>query len=354
MFLLYPVKFWDWKNDIDYVLFGYKHVRLFFLFILLFFYFSFRVINIGTDAFEYKLLYDYISINNGMLPSYLANKELGFSFFNLIANYLGFDYLSFSSFYLSLSAIIVFFQFKNNPKLMLFLLYFLISSGYFMWISNGMRQAMAISIVMIAIGCINKESFSKYFIFIFIASLFHVSALIMLPFYFVKHFSCRYLFVFLIFSTLLKLLGVNLINADFINQMIIFIPGFNEYYHYLDSAKLSLNSDVGFQVVYMLKTLFFIFVFYISSFKDDESKSVIYLKFGSLSFIAYNLVGDVELVNRVLQYFNLSILISFSYFILNCGCNNKRYLISFSLLVFYFLVFSVENFKFFNAVYTYR
>lgn len=68
---------------------------------------------------------------------------------------------------------------------------------------NGMRQWIAASIVFTGTKyLINKRNFKKYSLIVLIASLFHASAIVMIPIYFIinsKTFSKRNLFLIIVF-----------------------------------------------------------------------------------------------------------------------------------------------------------
>lgn len=74
-------------------------------------------------------------------------------------------------------------KYSVNYTISVFL--FLASSDYISWMYNGIRQFMAVVITFASIGFLLKNSKIKYIIAILIASLFHQSALILIPFAFV-------------------------------------------------------------------------------------------------------------------------------------------------------------------------
>lgn len=62
---------------------------------------------------------------------------------------------------------------------------FLASTDYISWMYNGVRQFTAVVITFASVGFLLKNNKIKYIILIIIASLFHQSALILIPFAFV-------------------------------------------------------------------------------------------------------------------------------------------------------------------------
>lgn len=62
---------------------------------------------------------------------------------------------------------------------------FIASTDYLSWVQNGMRQFIAVTIIFAATDFIVKKQYVKAIVVVLIASLFHQSALLMLPIIFV-------------------------------------------------------------------------------------------------------------------------------------------------------------------------
>lgn len=139
----------------------------------------------GTDTMQY--LYTYIRyIDFSWAELFEKINGIGESGHLILTKLLG--YFSHPRIYLAVyAAITVFFVYctstKQKPETaaMAMLIY------YFVFFSNSlniMRQLAAISIVVYAFNFIFERSFFKYALTIFIATTFHTSAVLMLPFYF--------------------------------------------------------------------------------------------------------------------------------------------------------------------------
>lgn len=74
-------------------------------------------------------------------------------------------------------------KYSINYAVSIFL--FLASADYISWMYNGIRQFTAVVITFISAGLLLKNNKIRYIILVIIASLFHQSALILLPFAFV-------------------------------------------------------------------------------------------------------------------------------------------------------------------------
>lgn len=62
---------------------------------------------------------------------------------------------------------------------------FVVSTDYLSWMQNGMRQFVAVAIIVAGFPCIVKKEYLKSVLLIWLASLFHGSALLMIPIVFV-------------------------------------------------------------------------------------------------------------------------------------------------------------------------
>lgn len=137
--------------------------------------------NIG-DTFFYRRIYD---LNDFTLEYVLSEKDKGFGFLQLILkNYLSDDsqILVFTAALIT-HTIIVYILY-NYSRLIEISLFVYITGGLFLVSMNGIRQVLAAAIAFIAIKYLINGNMIKYFLIIILASFFHQSALILLPFYF--------------------------------------------------------------------------------------------------------------------------------------------------------------------------
>src|SRR5690606_19464441 len=79
-------------------------------------------------------------------------------------------------------------RFSNNYILSVFIY---ITFGFYTFLFNGLRQGIAMAVCFLALPYLINKNKLKYFLLIVIASLFHTSAWVMLPFYFLVHMKLR-------------------------------------------------------------------------------------------------------------------------------------------------------------------
>ncbi len=90
--------------------------------------------------------------------------------------------------------------------------FFYIASGMYIVTMNGMRQYLAAAIIFAATPFLLKKDWKKYFLVVIFASLFHQSALILIPAYFFAHGKAWRTRTFI-------LLGAGVIFMVFYNQL---------------------------------------------------------------------------------------------------------------------------------------
>ncbi|WP_404452328.1 EpsG family protein [Virgibacillus necropolis] len=142
--------------------------------------------NIG-DTYFYKYAYE---LNDFTWEYILSQKDIGFGFLQMfLKNYISEDpqILIFATALIT-NVIIIIVLYKYSRMIELSL-YVYITGGLFLVSMNGIRQVLAAAIVFAATKFLIEGNWIKYFLVILFASLFHLSALILLPIYFLVRFK---------------------------------------------------------------------------------------------------------------------------------------------------------------------
>ena len=141
------------------------------------------------DTEVYRQTFYSIPTSLGQLSAYLTEntKDQGFSIFNgvlktIIGNNDKMFFLIIAIF--QLLCIVYFFRNYSNDYLMCMFM-FVASTDYLSWMFNGMRQFIAVCIVLLAFGLVLKKKYIPAIAIILLASTIHGSALLMLPLIFV-------------------------------------------------------------------------------------------------------------------------------------------------------------------------
>jgi transmembrane protein EpsG len=120
---------------------------------------------------------------------YIASvtKDKGFAILSiLIKSIVGNDYILYLMILALLQGIslIVFFR-KYSSDCILSIFLFVASTDYLSWMFNGLRQFMAVAIILFAMPFILKKKVIPAILIILLASTMHQSALLMIPFFFI-------------------------------------------------------------------------------------------------------------------------------------------------------------------------
>jgi len=138
---------------------------------------------VGVDHQFY--LDNYLKIQN--FGYSVVDKEMGFEFITTLFARLNIHFSIYFGFLAFLQILFIYLTFKKERYLYSFLgIIIIFGSEYLSWM-NGIRQMLAATIFVFSIQFIQKRQLLKYFIAIFIASLFHSSAILLIIFYFLPN-----------------------------------------------------------------------------------------------------------------------------------------------------------------------
>jgi len=242
-----------------------KYVYLYIAFLSVFFLSAFRY-GIGKDYFNYLDIFIDIS-QNGKDFNYDGRIEIGYLWLNQLISFLG---LSYDSLVIVVSFIFTLFIFLSYPKKNKAVFHFFIFGVYFFVSFNLLRNSIAFAISLFAIMNFyfyNKNL--KYFFFILVSSLFHISSLILIPFILINKELSKFIFSKKI--TLLTLVIIAFIFRNQVTEIILMSPalslfGYDSYatkQYYLNNAALGTGLGV------LIKALF---VFSPILISDKESR----------------------------------------------------------------------------------
>lgn len=162
-----------------------KDLLLFISTLLLIFFAGLRSGDVGTDTNNYIGIYKDFSYYTGSIFEVKSTIELGYLFLQKIALMLSVEYWALLTMIAVFAVIPYFFIIKKLSKNIMLSVFLYITLAVYLIFFNAGRQGIAVAISSISVIFLIKRSMIKYFICIFIATLFHNTAIIMLPFYFV-------------------------------------------------------------------------------------------------------------------------------------------------------------------------
>ncbi|GEM_PF-1989004 len=302
----------------------------------------------GPDLGNYNFYYILTPSFEKLYTNYDVYKyipvEPAYMFLSALLKTLGFN---FEYFLLLFSSLFVFLVFKATPKhssfaffsIMLYLYY-----GYFTGFS-AIRQVLAAAIFYYGIQYIISKNIIKYLICIAFASLFHVSAIVLFPLYYLARIelsSKSYLIVLTSF-VVFRLLGLFALVGNYLFSAIGLIG--NSYL----SDKTQLYSEgkgayLGL-IVFEWIILILFFLYHRSFFKKTEANFVIYFNLFFLGFISYTFFSAFGDFGRIIVHFKLLYLILIPLILkLYRGRVIGFFIITlFSVLVLFRLIISIQS-----------
>ena len=163
-----------------------------------------RNLTVGTDTENYVQFFEAITDLPSALAMGIIDNEYGFWILNWAAHLIYDGYVSL----LSLVAVIVcgcyMRSILNNSCNITISVFVFLTAGFYTFFFNGARQAIACAICALAIPHLINKKFKPYIFLIITAVLFHKTAIVMLPVYFVTGAAISFsrVFVYALIGTI--------------------------------------------------------------------------------------------------------------------------------------------------------
>jgi hypothetical protein len=197
-------------------------------------------------------------------------------------------------------------NYSSNVTLSFFV-YF--SNGIFFNTFNVMRQFLAVMIGFYAVKFIIEKNIYRFVFLVFVASLFHKSALLLLPFYFLFRIKVPRFIVFLLLIVSIVIKNIN--GIELLQFIISIFP--TPYNSYSDTIGVFMTNDGSGFISYILLSI----ALYLTSNSYDlctNKKNLVF--YNSFIFATFFLNGFYQffLVTRAMEYFLPSLCIMFPLF----------------------------------------
>lgn len=161
-----------------------KNYNIIIFFVIYFFLLAFRDTSVGIDLPNYIYYFNRVeSMGWKAIVDYNA-VELGYLFLNKAIQYISKDFQVFLGVAAAICCIpMAFLYYKESENGVISILLYLTSTSIFVLNFSGLRQAIAITFAVPAYYAVKNKKIFKFILFVFLASLFHSSAWIMLAMY---------------------------------------------------------------------------------------------------------------------------------------------------------------------------
>ncbi|QRO51715.1 EpsG family protein [Butyricimonas virosa] len=219
---------------------------------------------VGMDHLSY--LDDYLDISKGGEHNQM---EKGFFYISKLFAFFDFHYVLYFSFFAFVQLFVLYYVFRCRKRVYVWLTYTFMIGCVWLSFMNGIRQITAFVFFMFSIKFITQHKFWKYVGCIFIASLFHKSAVVLLIFYPIfkqKLFFSNLIFQFFLLISALIIMNINVIQDVFVKLEIIgrFI-GYEGYtdmvVNHFDSLLFSMerNRGIGFYSILLIDMILILY-----------------------------------------------------------------------------------------------
>ena len=169
---------------------------------------------IGTDYMHYVIIYDYINEFNDI--------EIGFRSICFLLNWIGAD--SFWMFTI-IGALIYIPCCFGFPRKMMCSGTIMFVVTFYLCSYSLIRQALAVSFILYASSQLLEGRNTRFIVFTMLGSLFHLSALMILPFYFIHQIAeKRMVTIILCIIAGVLILNVNIVEKIFSNALFLASP----------------------------------------------------------------------------------------------------------------------------------
>lgn len=185
----------------------------------------------------------------------------------------------------------------KNSKNYFFSIFIYVTFQFYIFLFSGLRQSIAISILLLSTKFIKERKLIKFIILVLLAGIFHKSAFIFLPAYFIayKKITIKYL---------ATVVGIGIILFILRNYVMIFVT------QYLYTNYDSLNNQGSGYGMLLLLIVLFTAVFY---FKDNALKSdrnnIIWYNYGIIAILIQMLASVEGNVARLTMYYSISMVV---------------------------------------------
>lgn len=241
-----------------------KNIFLYFSFLLMFLVNVLRYPLIGTDMGRYYRHYINIGMINSLDSFLNYDHEIGFKTLQFLVSHI------FNNFqiYIVIVGVIIFssyaFYIRKYSVNYYLSIFFFITLGFYDFSFSGLRQAIAMAISLYAYNFAIKKKLKLFILATLLASLFHITAIVILPIYFLINYQLKRRDILFIIPSFVLFYLFRMRIGAFFNLL------------YYDSTETMYNSSDGFSGMAFLLIVIIILGFILESpFSEKSDKKMI-------------------------------------------------------------------------------
>lgn len=199
--------------------------------------------DLGPDYYGYVNIFDDLRYRD-QPPIYV---EYSFFYISKLFRNIDFGYVYILSVYSFLSLLILYYYSGAKHLPYVLFLFFTTSVGYFTF-DDQVRQFLAISIWILSVRFIVERKFLHYVTICSVASFFHFSAILLIPFYFIARLTLSVKSMIFIFILMVLVFYFNASSFIF-KQLFELVPYYNKYAHQADYVISGTATSTGLGVL---------------------------------------------------------------------------------------------------------
>lgn len=303
---------------------------------------SLRSETVGTDSPSYVYFFEQLNDYDELVRMILLTWEFGFWLFVWLIHLISDNY--FLLFFSTAVIVITCYQCSilSHSINILISQFVFITMGFYTFFFNGARQGIACSIYSLAIGPLIKQQFKPYLVYVFLATIFHKSAIIAIPFYFIN--TAKTLKVKVIFGL------VVMVCAYYFMSLVELISNIDSRYMKYAAS----DNGGGYLVTGMFCALSIFFITFSKYVTIDIKRYNLFLNmfvFGTLLSVVASLWSvDPSGIMRLSMYFNISAVFLWAIVFKNLE-KSPYYMLFLSIFVFsYILYYILATYRFSNLI----
>jgi len=268
---------------------------------------GFRSETVGIDTKAYYQIFDTIQTSPD--DPYIERKiQLFYRLLNHAADFLGGDASLAMFFAASITIGFVFITiYRYSPSIGLSLAIFL-SIELFFFAHNVVRQAIAISIVFASVGFVIHRRLLLFSFSIFFAYLFHSSAIVAFPIYFLARVRFNHWLILLAWlGSLVFIIFKDLIFIIFL-AMVSYAP--EQYAYFASKQGVYTLGGQGLGLVLIFKQFLFLILYYAyTKLGINDKKEQVFILLSLIGLILNNVFYHIGLVDRLVSFYSVFIIV---------------------------------------------
>ncbi|MCM1218759.1 MAG: EpsG family protein [Lachnospiraceae bacterium] len=284
---------------------------------------AFKDQSVGADTSTYMMIFDTVKTFKSVDVVYsdtTVNVEIGYKY---LIYFLSKFFTDGSVVLYILGAFVciaLYFFITKTAKNYCLALYFFITLGFFQFAMSGIRQTIAICIVLLGYEYIKKRNLGKFILIIALAMTFHKSALVVLPAYFLSNWKIS------LRNTIFLMAGMSVILL-FADKLLISVADVMEYNYGIEGTG---NGYIFFVIVFIITLLCLISKR--TLLKQNSANSILLnINFISLALWCVRLISRTA--ERVSLYFMPYTYVALEEYITSVDRDNRKFYLVVSILL---------------------